>query len=64
MSLIISLIAGLVGTAYFMYGRKQGRSVAMWAGAGLCVYPYFIGNWVLQLVLGLLLAALPSIVAE
>lgn len=64
MSIIVSLVAGLVGTAYFIYGRKQGRSVAMWAGAGLCVYPYFISNWVIQVVLGLLLAALPFIVAE
>lgn len=65
-SLIISLIAGLIGTAYFIYGRKQSRSIAMWAGAGLCVYPYFVGNlhWALQLLLGIVLALLPLLIQE
>lgn len=66
MSLIISLIAGLIGTAWFIYGRKQNRSIAMWAGAGLCVYPYFVGNlnWMLQLLIGIVLGVLPLIIQE
>lgn len=66
MSLLVGLVAGLIGTAWFIYGRKQNHSIAMWAGAGLCVYPYFVGNlnWVLQLLIGIGLGILPLILQE
>ena len=64
MSLLVGLIAGLFGTAYFVYGRKQNRSVAMLAGAGLCVYPYFVSNVLGLILIGILLLALPFVVRD
>lgn len=64
MSLLVGLIAGLCGSAYFIYGRKQNLAVPMWAGAGLCVYPYFVNNVWGLVVIGVLLLALPFVVRE
>lgn len=56
---MVGLVAGLFGTAYFIYGRKQNLAVPMWAGAGLCVYPYFVSNVLGLILIGVLLLALP-----
>ena len=57
-SLFIGLFAGVFGLAYFTYGKKQGRPVAMFCGVALCIYPYLIDNpWALAAVGGALLVA-------
>ena len=43
-SILASLLIGLVGTACFMYGRRQGRVPPMAVGAALVIYPYFVPN--------------------
>jgi hypothetical protein len=43
-SLLASLLIGLVGTAIFMYGKKQSRFPQMLVGGVLVVYPYFVSN--------------------
>ena len=43
-SLLASLLIGLVGTAFFMYGKRQGRFPHMLVGAALVVYPYFVSS--------------------
>ncbi|MGH7439367.1 MAG: hypothetical protein ACRENE_27075 [Polyangiaceae bacterium] len=43
-SLLASLMIGLVGTGFFMYGKKQGRVPHMLVGVALAVYPYFVSN--------------------
>ncbi len=57
-SLLASLLIGLVGTACFMYGKKQGRFPQMLVGATLVVYPYFVSNVILMVAIavGLLVA--------
>ena len=58
-SLIIGIIAGAFGAAYFMYGKRQMKMVPMTSGVLLCVYPYFTDNLFWLSVIGLaLLAAL------
>jgi len=55
---LIGAVAGILGAAYFIYGKKEQRPVPLLSGALLCVLPYFIDN-VLVLVLvclGLLVA--------
>ncbi|MDB6063016.1 MAG: hypothetical protein JWM78_3119 [Verrucomicrobiaceae bacterium] len=61
-SLFIGLIAGAFGTAYFVYGKRQGKGSTMLAGAALCIYPYFIDNLLWQCVVGALLLAAPFVV--
>jgi hypothetical protein len=56
-SLFIGVITGAIGTGYFIYGKKQGKYVAMVSGITLCVAPYFFdGVWMLTLFCAALLA--------
>lgn len=43
-ALVIGLLAGIVGMAYFSWGRRQTRFAPMLAGVALCVAPYLVGN--------------------
>ena len=57
--LFIAIFAGAVGTAYFVYGKKQGKLSAMLAGVGLCLYPYFFGSALALCAIGAALIAAP-----
>ena len=43
-SLLTGVILGVVGTALFVYGKKQERFPPMIAGVALCVIPYFVAS--------------------
>lgn len=59
-SLFFSLLFSIIGLAYFSYGRKN-NIYFMITGVVLMVYPYFVNqNWVL-IVLGVVFSALPFI---
>ena len=60
--LFLTVLVSAVGTGYFVYGKKQAKGIAMLSGLLLCIYPYFITNVVLFLVLGIALVALPFLV--
>jgi hypothetical protein len=58
-AVLASLFVGLIGTACFIYGRRQGRVPPMAVGAAMVVYPYFVPNAaVILAIAGVLLAAL------
>lgn len=63
-SLFISILAGAIGTGYFIYGKKQGLFVPLFAGIALCIYPCFIENIWLMLLIGIALCAAPFIWRE
>lgn len=58
-SLLWGVVFGAVGLAYFVYGKKQQRFVPLLCGIGLMVFPYFVSNTVLLVVVGLALSAIP-----
>jgi len=58
-SLIWGLLFGSIGLAYFMYGKKQKRGVPFASGIGLMVFPYFVSNSYLVVIIGVALIALP-----
>lgn len=60
--MVIGLLSGAFGMAYFMYGKKQQMFVPMITGFALCIYPYFTDNLVLQCVIGILLLIVPFVV--
>ncbi len=60
-TLFFGFIFGMVGLGYFMYGKKQGDLMALAVGIGLMVYPYFIYNLWLVLLVGVVLMALPFV---
>ena len=61
-ALFCSLVFGSIGMGYFIYGKRQRRSMAFFSGILLCAYPYFIGNILLMILIGLALMALPFVV--
>ena len=58
-SLLWGVVFGAVGLAYFVYGKKQQRFVPLFCGIGLMIFPYFMSNTVLLVVVGLALSAIP-----
>ncbi len=60
-SLFLGLFFGSVGMGYFVYGKKQGRWMALIAGITLCVIPYALSSPILLTVAGLVVAALPFV---
>ena len=61
-SLLIGMIAGVFGVAYFVYGKKQAKLAPLIAGVALCVYPYFIEDVLWLIVIGVVLLAAPFVV--
>ena len=60
--IIVNLLAGLIGTAYFMYGKKTCNMKILCWGVALCIVPYFIGNTLLLIVACLAMAAAPFVI--
>ncbi len=42
--LMWSMVFGVIGFAYYRYGKKQGAAVPLIAGIVLFIFPYFISN--------------------
>jgi len=57
--IIWGVIFGSIGLGFFIYGKKQQVAMPMICGLGLMVYPYFVSNTLLLVLLGLMLCALP-----
>ncbi len=62
LSIFAIVVFGAVGTGYFVYGKKQGNLWALLSGIGLCIFPYFVADFFLQLAVGTVLLALPFLV--
>ena len=60
--LLWGLLFGSIGIGYFVYGKKQRRGVPLACGLGLMVFPYFVSNTILLVVIGVALAAVPYFV--
>ena len=58
-SLVFGVLYGSIGLGYLIYGRRQQKGIALISGIVLCVFPYFISNIVLLILIGLPLIALP-----
>jgi hypothetical protein len=53
------ILFGTVGMAYFVYGKKQQMFMPMICGLGLMVYPYFVANTILLVLIGAAISVLP-----
>jgi C4-dicarboxylate transporter len=57
-AIMLNLFFGLIGMAYFIYGKKQSHLVVLISGLALMVIPYFIGNpYLLSAVCGTIMLA-------
>ena len=61
-SLLWGLLFGSIGLGFLVYGRKQKRVVPLLCGLALIVYPYFVSNTILLVILGVALMAIPYFV--
>ena len=57
--MIWAFLFGGIGFVYFVYGKKQLIVTPMVIGLSLMIYPYFVSNTVLLVVIGAVLAAIP-----
>lgn len=57
--LMWSILFGAFGMGYFVYGKKQRSPVPFVVGIVLMVYPYFITNVYLVVLIGVGLIATP-----
>lgn len=58
-SIFWGFLFGSIGIGFFIYGRKQQKIVPLACGLFLMVFPYFVHNTILLVVIGALLMAAP-----
>ena len=57
--LLWGVLFGSVGLGFFVYGKKQTLIVPLVCGLTFMVYPYFMPNAVVLVLVGLVLVAIP-----
>lgn len=62
-TLVASMLFGTIGVGYFMYGKRAERPVALVCGAVLAIFPWFVTNLAILIVIGVMLLAAPFVVA-
>ncbi len=62
--ILIATLLGAIGFGYIVYGRKQLKGSALVAGIVLCIYPYFVQNLLLTLLIGLGILAAPFFIHD
>ncbi|NWK74725.1 amino acid transport protein [Acinetobacter cumulans] len=60
--LLLGVLFSSIGFGYFLYGKKQQKSVPLICGIALIIYPYFIENISIMLALGLILCVIPKFI--
>jgi hypothetical protein len=58
-SLLSGIVLGSLGMGYFIYGKRQGRIVALCCGILLCGLPYLMDSQLLLWLLSLPVMLLP-----
>ena len=60
-SIFLGFITGLIGLAYFIYGKKISSFTFIIAGVLLMFYTYFISNMIVLILVGIVLFAMPFV---
>ena len=60
--LIWGMLFGAVGLGFFTYGKKQHAVIPLLTGVALFIFPYFISNIYVLVIVGICLMALPYFV--
>jgi hypothetical protein len=59
MRLLLGILFGAIGSAYFIYGRQQHDPLIYATGVALAIFPYFVSNVFLVLLIGVALCLVP-----
>jgi uncharacterized membrane protein len=60
--LVWGLLFGSIGVGFLIYGKRQKAIIPLCVGMALCVFPYFIANVYMLVLVGLVLVAIPYFV--
>jgi len=60
--LIWEMMFGAIGLGFFSYGKKQKAIIPLVTGVSLFIFPYFVSNITLLVVIGFSLIVLPYFV--
>ena len=60
--LVWGMLFGVIGLSFFVYGKKQRAIVPLTSGISLMIFPYFVSNLYLLVVVGVALVVLPYFV--
>jgi hypothetical protein len=61
-TILWGVLFGSFGAGYFLYGKKRGMIMPLVCGIALSVFPYFVPNTILMVLIGAALIALPFFV--
>ena len=61
-TLLWGLLFGSVGIGYFMYGKRQSNTLVRYVGLALMLFPYFVADTVLLVLVGVALMFVPKFV--
>jgi len=53
------LFFGSIGLAFLIYGKRQKAAVPLVCGLVLMIFPYFVSNTILLVLVGAALVAIP-----
>jgi predicted membrane protein len=60
--LIWEMLFGAIGLGFFSYGKKQKAIIPFVTGVSLFIFPYFVSNVTLLVVIGFALIVMPYFV--
>jgi hypothetical protein len=60
--LIWGMAFGAIGLGFFTYGKRQKAIVPLFTGIALFIFPYFIANVYMLVIIGVILMMLPYFV--
>jgi hypothetical protein len=58
-TILWGVLFGSIGLGFFVYGKKQRKVVPLFCGVALFVFPYFISNVYLLVLIGVGFVVLP-----
>jgi hypothetical protein len=61
-TLLWGLLFGSVGIGYFIYGKRQSNTLVRYVGLALMLFPYFVADTVLLVLVGAALMFVPKFV--
>jgi len=64
LNLFFSIVFGMLGVAYSMYGKRQGDFYFILAGIGLVCYTFVVDSTAAVIWVGVVLAVIPFILSR
>jgi predicted membrane protein len=58
-SMIFGIVFGVIGIGYYTYGKRQSAIVPKIIGVSLFIFPYFIVNIYILVLVGIVLSLIP-----